>query len=191
MAAPFPPPPASKAEWRREFRRRLRTVPDPSAASDALVARLDDFLASRPPRVIAAFASLPGEPQLVSLIRRLAHHTWAFPRVDGETLAFHQVRSVDDLAPGAFGILEPAPDLPPIDPAAIDLFLCPGLGFGLDGSRLGRGKGYYDRALAGARPDALRIGVAFAEQVAPGLPVDPHDLPMTHLATPAGLHPVP
>jgi 5-formyltetrahydrofolate cyclo-ligase len=84
-------------------------------------------------------------------------------------------------------ILEPAPDLPRIDPSKLDMVLCPGLGFGLDGSRLGRGRGYYDRTLAACSVNAQVLGVALPHQIVEMLPVEDHDRFMDHLATTEGI----
>jgi len=57
------------------------------------------------------------------------------------------------------------------------LVLVPGVGFDLAGVRLGRGKGYYDRALAELRDEVpvLVVGIAFELQVVCRLPRDPWD----------------
>jgi 5-formyltetrahydrofolate cyclo-ligase len=47
----------------------------------------------------------------------------------------------------------------------IDLIIVPGLGFSLDGSRLGHGKGYYDRYLSTLNEHSYKIGLAFCEQI--------------------------
>jgi len=92
---------------------------------------------------------------------------------------FHAVKNPDlELVPGAFGILEPSPTLPVVDLAKIDVFLCPGLAFDSHGGRLGRGRGYYDRLLARARPDAYKIGVCFPHQLVPETFTEPHDIHM-------------
>lgn len=91
------------------------------------------------------------------------------------------------LAAGSFGIHEPPADAPVCPVAEIDLFLCPGMAFTTGGVRLGRGKGYYDRALADAKPRPTKVGVCFREQIRQLIPADPHDVPMDFLATPAGI----
>ena len=86
------------------------------------------------------------------------------------------------LAPGHFGVLEPvdaprfAPDVPDWD-----LALVPGLAFGRDGSRLGFGRGYYDRLLP-AR-NTFRIALAFSFQILDSAPVLPHDVPVDLIVT--------
>jgi 5-formyltetrahydrofolate cyclo-ligase len=62
----------------------------------------------------------------------------------------------------------------------------PGLGFGRDGTRLGRGKGHYDRFLPGLSSTAFLCGVCFRCQVSDALPVESHDVPMDALLTESG-----
>lgn len=176
-------PGAGKDAWRRWL--RLQRDPDPTVTSAALVRALHAVLADLPPSHIATFSPLPGEPDLLTAVDAHPQHTWHFPRVTGDDLDFHAVAHLSDLRSGAFDILEPPADSPSTLPETIDLFLCPGLGFGRDGTRLGRGKGYYDRTLARARPDARLIGVAFPCRIVETLPVDPHDIRMTSLLDPA------
>ena len=68
----------------------------------------------------------------------------------------------------------------------IDVVLLPGLAFGHDGSRLGRGTAYFDRLLAG-RDIPVRVGVVPAACVVGRVPTEPHDVAVTHLATEAGV----
>lgn len=57
----------------------------------------------------------------------------------------------------------------------------PGLGFDLNGGRLGRGKGFYDRFLETS--DALRIGLCWTEQLKDKIPVESHDCHMDFIIT--------
>ena len=57
-----------------------------------------------------------------------------------------------------------------LDPALLDVVVVPGLAFTADGRRLGQGGGHFDRFLLRLRPDCLRIGVAFREQLVDDLP---------------------
>jgi len=47
----------------------------------------------------------------------------------------------------------------------IDLIIVPGLAFSLDGSRLGHGKGYYDRYLDSLSKHSYTIGLAYRQQI--------------------------
>lgn len=89
-----------------------------------------------------------------------------------------------DLAPGAWGILEPAPGrLRPLGPEELDLVVVPGVAFDLQGNRLGYGGGFYDRFLPRTRPDAVRLGLAFELQLSPEVYSGPHDCPVHILVT--------
>ena len=57
------------------------------------------------------------------------------------------------------------------------------------GRRLGRGGGYYDRALAaaGAR-GVLRVGLAYEDQIVEAVPVEPHDQTLDVVVTECGIH---
>lgn len=158
----------------------MRRIPaDQSTDSAAVCRHLDRWLANRPElAVISAFAALPGEVDLSECIARHPGRRWVFPKVQGDSLTFHEIVHPSELIPGAFGIREPAPTTPGVDVTEIDLFLCPGLGFDSRGGRLGRGRGFYDRILADARPDALKLGVCHPFQiVADTFPQD-HDIMM-------------
>lgn len=90
------------------------------------------------------------------------------------------------LQPGPYGLLQPPLHLggPLPDP---DLVLVPGLAFDRSGGRLGQGKGYYDRYLAGLPRTSVRIGVGFEAQVLEAIPMGPLDVPMAYLVTERGL----
>jgi 5-formyltetrahydrofolate cyclo-ligase len=89
-----------------------------------------------------------------------------------------------DLRPGYCNILEPDTErLMPQIPAEIDVVLLPGSVFDAHGGRLGYGGGYYDRFLAHEAPRALRIAIAFEEQVVDRVPVLDHDIPLHYLVT--------
>lgn len=82
---------------------------------------------------------------------------------------------LDDATPcriGHYGIREPIdPVFLPLE--AIDVMIIPGVAFDARGNRLGRGGGYYDRLLAAF--DGFTAGVAFAFQLVPCVPTEPHD----------------
>ena len=94
---------------------------------------------------------------------------------------FSASNSFGDLAPGTLGILEPKPELREQDQRRaevqeLDLLVIPGLAFDRQGGRLGYGKGYFDRLLPGARPDALLAAVAFECQLFDAVPMQPYDV---------------
>ena len=93
---------------------------------------------------------------------------------------------VAELSPGYKGIPEPVPLLVErrsLSPRSIEIAIIPGAVFDRAGHRLGYGGGYYDRFLAQAAPQAVRIGLAFSRQVVHRIPALPHDIPMDMLVT--------
>lgn len=90
----------------------------------------------------------------------------------------------DDLAPGAWGILEPKPDcVRPVDPKELDLVLVPGVAFDTVGNRLGYGGGFYDRFLPLTRPDSVWVALAYELQIRPNVYPREHDCPVHILIT--------
>jgi 5-formyltetrahydrofolate cyclo-ligase len=153
--------------------------------SQAVCAAVERWLAGHPGlRTIAVFRALPGEVDLAEITACHRDRRWVYPRVAGDELVFHAVENpTADLSPGTMGIREPPPDLPQVEVEEIDAFLCPGLAFDAHGGRLGRGRGYYDRMLARARPDALKMGVCFPQQLVPDTFSQAHDIPMDGVLT--------
>ncbi len=74
----------------------------------------------------------------------------------------------------------------PIEAEKLDLVVVPGLAFSADGHRLGQGGGWYDRFLARTRADCTKVGVCFAGQVVPQVPIEPHDVPLDLVVTDTG-----
>jgi 5-formyltetrahydrofolate cyclo-ligase len=110
----------------------------------------------------------------------------AYPRVRAEQLEFVAVRPNDELVRGAFGVAEPAGSrLVPL--SDIDLLVVPGVAFDRRGHRLGYGKGYYDRALAGGAGRPLTVGLGFVFQQVDLLPNQKHDVQLQLLVTEHGI----
>ena len=91
------------------------------------------------------------------------------------------------LTPGRHGVLEPmGPRLGPTAIGTADVVVLPALSVDRGGVRLGRGGGYYDRALLHVRPDAVLVAVVFDDEFVDELPDEPHDRRVTALVTPSG-----
>jgi len=95
--------------------------------------------------------------------------------VTTQTLHIAQLTSWDDLAPGAYGILEPRKDKRRfVSLDQIDLIIVPAVAFDREGNRLGHGKGYYDWLISQI-PKAYSIGLAFGFQILEKIPIEPND----------------
>ncbi|OUT61751.1 MAG: 5-formyltetrahydrofolate cyclo-ligase [Rhodopirellula sp. TMED11] len=112
----------------------------------------------------------------------------AIPYCVDDDLQVFRLDSMDQLQPGAYGILEPKPELRndpktqlPVD--QFDLIITPGVAFDPQGGRIGHGKGYYDRLLARKGQQTLAIALAFHCQVLDQVPMSAHDVPMDYLVT--------
>ena len=110
------------------------------------------------------------------------------PYCEDSEIKLFRLDSFDELAPGAMGVPEPLPRLRSdvdrsVDPSELDVIVAPGLAFDYCGSRLGYGRGYYDRLLCRTRPDALKAAVCFECQLFPEVPSRPHDIRMDVVIT--------
>lgn len=163
------------------------------AIDDATYTRKVDAINERlakelTPAEIAVYSAVRGEPAVDKAIEvwRERHNCITYyPRVESSgLLAFARVDDPSDLVPGRFGILEPSPTAPIKSISDIGAALVPGLAFDGQGTRLGYGGGYYDRALEGPmRFPPILIGVGYDWQVVPEIPREHHDVAMSWLIT--------
>ena len=132
--------------------------------------------------VIALFISLPDEPQTANFIEQLLskNKRVVVPRIEGEEMNFYDIS--EGVFKGAFGIMEPIATNP-ILPAEIDVMIVPGVAFTRQGSRLGRGKGFYDKYLSLKGFRAYTIGVCYPCQLVYKLPTEPHDKQLDLIVT--------
>jgi 5-formyltetrahydrofolate cyclo-ligase len=180
---------AAKAVLRARHlaRRRQRGPAERDAASAALTTTLLRELAGA--RAFAAYVpeeTEPGHGRLPAAFTQLGARV-LLPVVPaaGHELAW----AVDTgrLEPGRFGLLEPlGPRLGPTALATADVVVVPALAVARDGARLGRGGGYYDRALTHARPDAVLVALLFDDELLDEVPAEGHDHLMTAVVTPSG-----
>jgi 5-formyltetrahydrofolate cyclo-ligase len=171
---------------------RLRRALAPEVrqrAGDAVARRVLAMPELAAARRVALYASLPDELPTDRLLRAVlaSGRTLLLPRVEDRRLVFAAVGALTELRPGRLGILEPGPDRPSTPWEADDLVLVPGVAFDRRGGRLGRGGGFYDRALP-VRDGPLVIGLAFELQIVAQVPCAPHDRPVDGYVTEAGLH---
>lgn len=100
-----------------------------------------------------------------------------------KSMRFHVLASDEELSPGAYGILQPAAETPPLADLKDAVVLVPGMVYDRQGHRLGFGSGYYDRWLAGEGKGLPTIGLAFHEQLVDLVPTQPHDVDMDWVVT--------
>jgi 5-formyltetrahydrofolate cyclo-ligase len=181
-------PGEAAAARKRELRERARRMAGPGrAALRELQGRLLALAELTGVRCVALYAATGWEVELeevaAELLRRGAR--LAFPRVEEGELGLRAVEDLAALSPGYRGIPEPGPEGECVSVEEVDAFLVPGLLFDRLGHRLGRGGGHYDRLLRRARPDALRVGICYAERLVAEVPAEEMDVPMDLIVTEA------
>jgi len=174
-------------------RRESRTLEQRSRDDEARLAVVDAALAGQPPATVAAYLSTGAEPGTLQLVGWLAAHNVRvlLPMLSrGRAPSWAPYAGPDALRLGRHGILEPA--TAPLDEdglAEADLVVAPALAANTEGDRLGRGGGWYDRALAHANPRVPVWVLLNTDEVLPAIPVHPWDRRVTALVTPTALLP--
>jgi 5-formyltetrahydrofolate cyclo-ligase len=147
------------------------------AAAETIAARKFP-LALVPDTNISGFMPLKSEINPLPLMQKLAEAgaRLALPTIAGrgKPLIMRAWEFGAPLDRGQWGIREPKPDAPEVEP---DVLLVPLLAFDRQGFRIGYGAGYYDMTIHRLR--ALKavtaVGIAFAAQEVPRIPTTPRD----------------
>jgi 5-formyltetrahydrofolate cyclo-ligase len=106
----------------------------------------------------------------------------AYPRCEAEgVMRFYRVRSLCDLIPGRYGILEPRAGCEPFIPDEKTLCVCPCLCCDMRGGRLGWGGGYYDRFLGDFA--GVKAALCYSEAVLTEIVREAHDVPVDMIVT--------
>jgi 5-formyltetrahydrofolate cyclo-ligase len=169
----------SKIALRSEAVARRDAMPSDvrKAAAEAIAAR--EFpLHFAPSTIVSGFMPLKTEINPLPLMKKLAEAgaVLSLPVVAGrgEPLVMRAWRWGEPLAEGVWGIRQPKPEAPEVDP---DILLVPLLAFDRAGNRIGYGAGYYDMTIHRLRAlkPVVAIGIAFAAQEIPAVPATPRD----------------
>jgi len=145
-----------------------------------------------PGKTIASFKAIPhrNEISLDSL-----EGTFAFPRVISAAEGSMEMAFSKTFTNSAWGIPEPVGGTV-VQPTDFDIVLIPLLAFDKYGHRVGYGKGFYDRTLAGfasLKHHAVTIGVAWDKANLKDLDPDyqpaPHDHRLDAIITPTQWYP--
>lgn len=178
-----------KAALRIHVRHELKKLSPEErlTASVMICSRLERHPVWKKARSCLFYAPMPDEPDVWPLVAKglTMGKAIALPRFVPQRnlyVACLIQDSARDLQTGQFGVREPNDRCPIIPLNRLDLILVPGVGFDLNGRRLGRGKGFYDQWLANHR--GTMCGVAFDQQIVSEIPVEPHDIRLSCILTP-------
>ncbi|MFM5952607.1 MAG: 5-formyltetrahydrofolate cyclo-ligase [Micrococcales bacterium] len=176
----------AKADLRRKIRESRKAKQEGHFCEDQHDEHLVMFLADNNVRKIAAYIALDDEPctdLLLDVCEQVGIQVLV-PRVVNEDLEW-AIFNWDDLTEGEFGILEP---VGPAEPLQVDAILVPALAVDAAGNRLGKGRGFYDRALAKVDRRVPIIALVHDEEVFEEIPHEGHDLKVDYVACCTGVH---
>lgn len=179
-----------KTQLRRDALAARDAEPDRSAKSRLAGERLRALEAYRTARIVCWYVGVKSEVATLPLLARALAEgkRTVVPACEGDELRLVEIVSLDELVPARFGLYEPEAALCAATgrwcpPERVDLFVVPGVAFDRSGGRIGYGRGFYDRLLVHARPDAAIVGLAFECQLVASVPVEPTDVPVQRVVT--------
>ena len=146
--------------------------------SDHILELLNNSLAIHKIAIVGGFAPLRDEPLWYVSLGNWKKQL-AFPKTKGLGMDFF-LTGLEDLLPSwdlGIKMLVPPKDAPKAVP---DLLLIPGLAYGKEGARLGRGRGFFDRYLK--EFNGIKVGVCFEMQLME-VPSCSHDQSVDFLVT--------
>jgi 5-formyltetrahydrofolate cyclo-ligase len=182
----------SKSDIRKNIRdqRKSLSSEDVQSASHIICEKIvnhPDFINAQK---IALYISHDNEIDVLAILKK----AWELKKLtclpvvtDKNELAFYTVTAKTKFIKNKFGIDEPMiSSQSPVSPTALDLIVIPLVAFDANNNRLGRGAGYYDRALQftqtlsrDKRP--VLMGVAYAFQKADDVMPDRWDVRMDEI----------
>jgi len=184
-----------RAERTRALARRAAAYAQHGAAAGESLARHGlAFLSLAPGAIVSGFSAIRDEIDPAALLNRLSGegHLLCLPVMQGKglPLLFRQWAPGDDMGKATWGIAEPLPSRPVLEP---DVVLVPLLAFDAHGYRLGYGGGFYDRTLERLRKlkPAVAVGIAYDELKVDAVPHQGYDQPLDWVLTPSGPLPCP
>ncbi|HST66520.1 MAG TPA: 5-formyltetrahydrofolate cyclo-ligase [Mycobacteriales bacterium] len=179
---------SGKRGWRaRLLAARAELSPDALDAAAALVARHVLARLGGTPR-IAAYVPVGREPGSLRMLDALLDEGTEvlLPVVVTDGLDWAPYRGPAGLVSGPLGTRAPSgPRWGPGALASADTVLLPALAVDHGGVRLGRGGGYYDRALTAVPGGRPLVALLHDGELVARLPADPWDRPVTTVDTPA------
>lgn len=107
-----------------------------------------------------------------------------FPKCEnGFKMSFYKISDLSQLKSGMYGILEPEETEIYKGQSSLDLLITPALSVGKDFSRIGYGKGYYDRFLKDFK--GISVCPIYNELLCESVPVGEYDIPLDIIITPS------
>jgi 5-formyltetrahydrofolate cyclo-ligase len=143
--------------------------------------RLPEFAAAE---TIFSYYSLQREPDTVKFLEyalRLGKTVTLPVCLKSGIMEARAVSSLSELSESGYHLLEPLASMHVVPPEALDFIVVPALAYDLEGYRLGRGGGYYDRFLL--KTKAYTAGITRERLIYEALPREVHDMPVHCVVT--------
>lgn len=177
---------------KHEMRDYLRSLYEGENARNEQSSRLCQHILNsqeyRNARVIGGYMPMKREADVTMVLRRalLDGKMLVLPLCGAPpNMTFRQVKSLEELTRGHYGLLEPACGAKYVSMEQIDLLLVPLEGIDNDGFRLGKGGGYYDALLK--KTEVMTIGCVLKWQIVDAVPRDAWDQPLKAMADECGI----
>ncbi len=179
-----------KRALRAELRERRQLLSDAqrAAAASDLSARLHALVDAHGARSISCYLSTmtePGTRRFVSdAVRRGIRVLLPVTREDG-LLDWAVADDTDEVSNGLLGLPEPTGEvLGPIAVNDVDLMLIPAAAVSPTGTRLGWGRGFFDKTLGSMENRPPVYAVVYDSEILDDIPRDLHDQPVDGIITP-------
>lgn len=160
---------------RKATKAKVLQISDKTLRAEKILEQIKELPEFKAASNIMSFSPLSDEIQINTLNDLIyKEKTLLLPRINNaeiEVVQFTGKMKKEE----RFGIDEPVGEIV-TDLSQIDIIFIPGVAFDKQNHRLGRGKSFYDRFLP--KTKALKIGICYAEQVAPDVPIDEFDVCM-------------
>ena len=168
-----------KKDLRWEYLKRQSALPGDyvKAASDSIQAQVLSSAQYTEAKSLFVYRSTEKEPSTERISRRAladGKHVYLPKCAKRRDMLAVRIQSLEDLVPGALGIMEPSDSSETASAAELDLILVPCVSASVDGRRLGHGAGYYDRFLSGHSERAVCL--CFSRMLCSEIPMDSHDV---------------
>ncbi len=151
-----------KEELRKKYLVIRKNILDRCIKNKKILEKIIDLKAVKEASVILTYVSTDNEVDTIELIKYLLKNNKlvAVPRVDGDSMNFYYIKSLDDLNKGYMNIYEPIGD-DMVKSFSKAISITPGICYSNDGYRIGYGKGFYDRFYSKNR--VYSIGLCYSE----------------------------
>ncbi len=179
-----------KRALRAELRERRQLLSDAQreTAASGITAQLDALVDEHGARSVSCFLSTTTEPETRGFVREAVARgirvLLPITRADG-LLDWAVADDTDEISEGMYGLPEPTGEvLGPIAVNDVDLMIIPAAAIDRSGTRLGWGRGYYDKTIGSMEKCPPVYAVIYDSEVLDSLPREVHDQPVDGIVTP-------